>query len=115
VLTELLRRDPPPQVRVTDSGGRLVLAEEPSHDDLVRTAFSELRRSAAPHPTVCTYLLEALHLVRSALVQEGLSDRAPALEEEARLVVEGADASGVLTHDRRLVRAAHDRRFGASE
>ena len=113
VVTELLRRDPPPSVRITDGGGRLVLAEEPSHDELVRSAFAELRRAAAPHPTVCTYLLEALHLVRSALVHDRLADRAPALEQEARLVVEGSDASSSLPHDRQLVREAYERRFGS--
>ena len=113
VVTELLRRDPPSAQRITDHGGRLVLSEEPSHDELVRTAFAELRRAAAAHPTVCVYLLEALHVVRAALAHDGLEDRAPALEEEAQLVVEGSDASGSLLHDRRLVREAYEHRFGS--
>ena len=113
VVTELLRREPPSPVRVTEGGGRLVLAEEPSHDDLVRIAFEELRRVAAPHPTVCIYLLEALHLIRTALDEEGL-DACAEVDEQARLVVEGSDASDSLPHDRRLVREAHQRRFGTS-
>src|SRR5690606_38668981 len=79
VLTQLLRRQPPPHVRITAGGGRLVLTEEPAHDDLVRGAVEELRRAAAPHPSVCIYLLEALHQTRSALECEGLGARAPAL------------------------------------
>lgn len=114
VLTELLRREPPPSTMATDRGGHLVLAEEPSHDELVHTAVAELRRAAAPHPTVSVYLLEALHLVRTALECEGLGDRAPALEQEARLVVLGSDAVVALPHDRSLVRDAFAQRFGST-
>ena len=60
VLAELLRRDPPPERRTGEGGRRLVVPHRPTHDDLVRLTFDETRRAAAPHPTVCIYLLEAL-------------------------------------------------------
>ena len=60
VLAELLRRDPPPEAAQRTGGRRLVLAQQPTHDELVRLAFDETRRAAAGQPAVCIYLLEAL-------------------------------------------------------
>jgi len=114
VLLEILRRDPPPAVRVNDDGGRLVLAEEPTDGDYIRTAFAEIRRSAATNPAVCLYLLEALHLVHSGLHSAGLGERASGLEIEARLLLEGALRSIELESDREDVQAAHRERFGTA-
>ena len=73
VLAELLRRDPPPRELKGDRDRRVVLVEQPTGDDLVRLAFGELRRAAATQPTVCIYLLEALHLLREGLDAAGLA------------------------------------------
>jgi len=113
VLAELLRRDPPPPERTDDRDRRVVLVEQPNRDDLVRLAFDELRRAAATQPTVCIYLLEALHLLREGLDASGLSSRTEVLFEEARLVVAGCEAADVLPADLDEVRDAYDRRFGA--
>ncbi len=113
VLAELLRRDPPPRELRGDEGRRVVLVEQPTGDDLVRLAFGELRRAAATQPTVCIYLLEALHLLREGLDASGLSSRTAVLVEQARLVVAGCEADDVLPADLDDVRRAYDKRFPA--
>ena len=112
VLAELLRRDPPPREHSDERNRRVVLVEQPSGDDLVRLAVGELRRAAATQPTVCIYLLEALHLLREGLDASGLSSRTAVLVEQARLVVAGCEASDVLPSDLGDVRRAFDKRFG---
>jgi uncharacterized membrane protein len=111
VLSELLLRDPPPATRA-DDGRRLVLAERPTHHDLVQLAFDEPRRAAAAHPSVCVYLLEALALLHEAVEAAGLTDRKEVLIEQAQLVVAGCEAADNLPADRHRVRAAYDKRFG---
>ncbi|MCJ7782028.1 MAG: DUF2254 domain-containing protein, partial [Acidimicrobiia bacterium] len=113
VLAELLRRDPPPRELSDDRDRRVVLVEQPDGDDLVRLAFGELRRAAATQPTVCIYLLEALHLLREGLDATGLSSRTAVLVEQARLVVAGCEAADLLPADLADVRRAYDRRFDA--
>jgi uncharacterized membrane protein len=111
VLAELLRRDPPPRELRDDRGRRVVLVEQPTGDDLVRLAFGEIRRAAATQPTVCIYLLEALHLLREGLVASGLPSRTAVLVEQARLVVAGCEAADMLPADLDDVRGAYDKRF----
>ncbi len=112
VLAELLRRDPPPRELRGERGRCVVLVEQPNGDDLVRLAFGELRRAAATQPTVCIYLLEALHLLREGLHATGLASRTAILVEQARLVVAGCEAAAVLPADLADVRRAYDKRFG---
>ncbi len=104
VLAELLRRDPPQDLS-GETDRRVVLVEQPNGDDLVRLAFAELRRAAATQPTVCIYLLEALHLLREGLDAAGLSSRTAVLFEQARLVVAGCKAADLLPADLDDVRA----------
>jgi uncharacterized membrane protein len=111
VLTELLRRDPPPRELERDGNRRVLLLEQPNGDDLVRLAFGELRRAAASQPTVCIYLLEALHLLQEGLDAAGLPSRTAVLVEQARLVVAGCEAADLLPADIAEVRRAYDRRF----
>lgn len=113
VLAELLRRNPPLRELSDDRDRRVVLVEQPTGDDLVRLAFGELRRAAAAQPTVCIYLLEALHLLREGLDASGLSSRTAVLVEQARLVVAGCEAANLLPADLDEVRDAFDRRFAA--
>jgi uncharacterized membrane protein len=91
----------------------VVLVEQPNGDNLVRLAFGELRRAAATQPTVCIYLLEALHLLREGLDAAGLSSRTSVLVEQARLVVAGCEAANLLPADLDDVQGAYDRRFTA--
>ncbi len=114
VLAELLRRESTaPGTERTNRDRRVVLVEQPTGDDLVRLAFAELRRAAATQPTVCIYLLEALHLLREGLDATGLSSRTPVLVEQARLVVAGCEAADLLPADLDAVRGAYDQRFAA--
>jgi len=112
VLGELLRRDPPPRFRSGPRGTRVLVVEQPDHDDLIGMAFDEVRRAAATQPAVCIYLLEALHLLTEALTAMGLTDRTPPLRDQARLVVAGCEHADLLPDDVHDVRAAHDHRFG---
>jgi uncharacterized membrane protein len=113
VLAELLHRDPPPREMKSEGDRCVVLVEQPNSDDLVRLAFGELRRAAATQPTVCIYLLEALHLLREGLDAAGLSSRTAVLVEQARLVVAGCEAANLLPADLDDVQGAYDRRFPA--
>jgi uncharacterized membrane protein len=107
VVTEMLRHDPPPPVRSCVGGGQLRMPSH-SHDDVVALAFDELRRAAAPHPTVSIYLLEAIGLIRRTLALDGLVGRADELDRQAELVLRGSDAAdNLLDEDRELVRRAH--------
>ncbi len=111
VLYEVLRRDAPPRVRCLDHGGFLLQPDRMSYQDFVQLAFEEIRRSAAPHPAVCVYVLEAIRLVREALDADGLGDRAPELEVQARLMLQESERSDVVGHDHELVRHAYRQRF----
>lgn len=109
VVTEMVRHDPPPAVRRCTGGGQLRMPS-PTHDDVVAVAFDELRRAAAPHPTVSIYLLEAIDLIRRTLALDGLGHRTDALDHQADLVVRGSDAAeGLLEEDRAVVRRVHGR------
>ena len=83
-----------------------MLVHQPTHDDVVRLAFDEARRSAATQPAVCVYLLEGLDLLTEAMTSASLPDRTPVLEEEARLVVAGCEAAELLPTDLRAVQTA---------
>lgn len=112
VLGELLRRDPPPAVREKD-GRHLVIAEAPTHADLVGLVYDEIRQVSATQPTVSVYLLESISLLVDSVRSLGLEDRIPALRAQADLVLAGAEAADLLPEDFEQVRRAHDRRFGA--
>jgi len=108
ILAELLRHQPPPEVQERKGGGWLVLPEAPTHRDLIGLGFDEIRRAAASQPTVCTYLLEALRLLRPSA---DATDGAAAIPEQAGLVVTGCEAAGPLPADFDAVRRAHRSRF----
>lgn len=112
VLSVALACDLPPVVESDDRGRRVVLAEAPTHTTLVELAFEEIRRAAAPHPTVVIYLFEALHLVESSLVAAGRPERVPPIHHQAALTLAGARRSDLLDDDLDEVRKAFDRRFG---
>ena len=92
-------------------GQRLLIAQQPTHAELVGLAFNETRRAAASQPTVCVYLLEALALLKESLAAVGLHDRIPMLVDQAQLVVAGCEAADLLPADTELVRHAFGKRF----
>ncbi len=112
VLHELLERDAPPRGRADAEGRRLLRPEAPDHATVVGLAFDELRLAARAQPTVCVYLLEALHLLCRARRATTSADTAAPLEEQARLVVAGCEAADLLPRDRDRVREAYAARFG---
>jgi uncharacterized membrane protein len=112
VLREALVRDLPPRVEEDGRGRRLLRPEDHTQETLVELAFDEIRRTAASLPTVCTYVLEALHLLHDAVLDVGRPELAAHLRRQADLVLAGAEHADLLAADRDVVRAAHERRFG---
>ncbi len=110
VLAELLRREPPSLVRSNDDSGRVVLVHQPTHDDLIRLAFAEVRQSAAAMPAVCIYLLESLELLTETINDSG-TEQAESLRHQAELVVAGCAAADNLPADVRDVEQAFQKRF----
>jgi uncharacterized membrane protein len=110
VLSELLRHDPPPAVTI-DRSRRLVMAQQPSHRELVQLAYDEPRRAAATHPTVCLYLLTTLDSLIETLNAAGLERRTAELHRQARLVAEGCGRSTPLGDDIESVKDAYAHKF----
>ena len=115
VLREALVHDLPPRVEEDERGRRLLRSEDHTHETLVDLAFDEIRRTAAPLPTVCAYVLEALHLLRESALGAGRPALALHLRGQADLVLAGAQHADLLAADRDVVRAAHERRFGGAD
>jgi hypothetical protein len=92
VLSELLRHDPPPAVTI-DRSRRLVMAQQPSHRELVQLAYDEPRRAAAAHPTVCLYLLATLDSLIETLEAAGLERRTTELTDKHASSPKDADAA----------------------
>lgn len=114
VLRELLARRPPRAHHTRSEGRTMLLAEGPTHGDLVDLAFDEVRIAAADLPTASIYLLEILHLLVISVDEDGLALGGSALLDQARLIRDGVEASSVLLpQDIRRVIDAYDHRFGA--
>lgn len=102
VLSELLRHDPPSSVMVAASR-TVVMAHQPTHDELIGLAFDEIRQAGSHHPRVCMYLLGAIEALVESLEAAGLGDRTHALHRQARLVADGC-GDGLLAADLEPVR-----------
>lgn len=111
VLRELLCRHPPAAVESCEGGRTLVRPERQGHADVIDLAFDEVRLSATGMPTVCTYLLEVLQLLRDSL-EEPSSAAGDAIRRQAALIRIGVDHADLTAHDADRIRDAHDRRFG---
>jgi uncharacterized membrane protein len=111
ILRELLQRRPPPAVTRHDEGRRLVRHHVYTHRELVDLAFEQIRRAAVDDPTVCVYLLEAIHLLCESL-DDPTDDARRALTDQAALVVAGCQSGDSIAHDVELVRSAYEKRFG---
>lgn len=113
VLQGMLARDSPGRVRGGAEGRRLLRPELPDHAEVIGLAFDELRIAARDQPTVCIYLLEAIHLLCGSGDPDGPVAGQGALREQARLVLEGCEAADLLPHDLDRVRSAYEHRFGS--
>ncbi len=110
VLSELLRHDPPPAV-IIDGDRHVVMAQQPSHTQLIRIAFDETRRAAATHPTVCLYLLDTLESLIESLDAGRFAPRTTELHRQARLVAEGCGRGTPLEEDIKSVNDAYTDKF----
>jgi uncharacterized membrane protein len=111
VLAEMLQRDPPQPVCTVEGDRSLIAEQQPTPEELVQLAFEELRRSAASHPMVCTYLLEALALVSESLAASEVPDRSVFVEAQAALLLDGCRAADLISSDLEMVEEAYRRRF----
>lgn len=112
VLRDLLERDSPSRTRAGAGGRRLLRHELPDHAEIVGLAFDELRPVAANQPTVCIYLLEALHVLGDSPAVAASPERMELLHTQARLVLEACERADPVAYDLHRVRAAYARRFG---
>lgn len=103
---------PPADVDVGRDGRRLVLAQVKGHADLLALAYDEIRLAAAPHPTVCIYVLESIHLVGQSLADDVDPDVVARLHDHARLVVQECERSDHAPHDLERVRRVFTHHFG---
>jgi uncharacterized membrane protein len=112
VLRELLVRPAPPR-DLCHGTRRLVLPEKPGYAEWIALTFDEIRQDAAPHPTVCVYLLESMSL----LLQSGAArdpDVVALLRRHARLVMEACERTDPAETDLRRVLDVYSRHFGPS-
>jgi uncharacterized membrane protein len=112
VLRDLLERESPSRTRRGAEGRRLLRHELPDHEEIVGLAFDELRPVSANQPTVCIYLLEAIHVLGDSPAVSASPERMALLRTQAELVLEACEAAEPARHDRDRVRAAFARRFG---
>ena len=113
VLRELLRRQPPRARQPMADGRILVLGEEPSHGELIDTAFDEVRLASTGMPTVSIYLLEIIALLIEAVADDDRADGGrAALRRQAQLIRAGVEATDLLPEDKQRVIRAWDERFG---
>jgi len=110
VLSELLRHDPPSPVR-TKGKRTVVMAEQRTHDELIHLAFDETRRAGTGQPVVCEYILVSIASLVESLEAASLGERTIELRRQARLVVEGCGATGLLDHDIDIVRQTYRDKF----
>ncbi|MEO8267351.1 MAG: DUF2254 domain-containing protein [Ilumatobacteraceae bacterium] len=110
VLSELLLHDPPPPVMIVGSRA-VVMAQQPTHDELIGLAIDELRRAAADQPAVCIYLLGAIASIVESLEAASFGARTVELRRQARLVSDGCEGPALLVADVNAVRRAYDDKF----
>ena len=105
---EILRRDLPPAEVHGEDGRLVVLSEQPSHADLVDSAFDEIRQSAVSLPTLAAALVETLAEVSHDLAEDGIidGDRTEPLRRQAGLLVAGVEKASPLPEDAARVRDA---------
>ena len=96
VLAQCAPRDMPTCHRARDGRVR-VITRGPSFADLTNAAFDEIRRNAAKNATVIERMMRALGFIAS---RTSRSDRRLILEQHLRLVVDLADRTIDVAHDR---------------
>ena len=114
VLHELLVRVPPARVRSGPDDRTVILAQNPTHAELVGLAFDEVRLAAGGQPTVQIYLLELAHLLVTSLDRLGFQEACEALRLQAQLMVEVSRLADLPPHDHQRVEEAYEKRFGVN-
>jgi uncharacterized membrane protein len=115
VLRAALATDLPSLMTRDDQNRAVLRGEQHTVTSLVDLSFDEIRRASSSQPTVCVYLLEALHLVHDALLRLDRPACSPSIRRQASLVLAGAEEAGLLSDDLDRVRTAYSRRFDADQ
>lgn len=114
---EMLRRDLPPAEIAGDDGRLVVLSVQPSHADLVGSAFDEIRQNAVSHPSLAAAMVETLAEVFVDLAEDGITDRdrTEPLLRQVRLLVAGLENARLLPEDAAPARDAAANLFRTSQ
>lgn len=104
VLRVVLLRDLPACTRTDEQGRMLLRPHELMPSDFVDRAFDRVRQAGAASPAVATALLETLRMLRDELARVGRHAWISPLERQARMVVEGAERSDMISSDVDCVR-----------
>lgn len=89
----------PPALR-DDSGRVLVQPWNLDHDEYVEHAFDQLRQASLNQTEVVAALLRVLRMLITHVNEEGRPERAGALEQQMRLLLEAAgDQTDLLPED----------------
>ncbi len=91
---------------------RLVLAQVDGHEQVIALAYDELRIAAASQPAVCIYLLESISLLRRSLDEQHQQAVGSLLRDQASLVLEACERTGLAPHDTERVRHIYAEHFG---
>ncbi len=114
VMRELLWRDLPPRVRILE-GGRLVTANDLSHDDYINRAFDQIRLAGAPQSAIAATLMQTLGGLAADLERDDLTERAVAVRRQGILTLAVYAATSPLPDDLARVRALAERQgFGSN-
>jgi uncharacterized membrane protein len=116
VMRPLLLADCPTQA-VRDAEGRILLTPcDLDHTEFVEHAFNQLRRYAAPHPSVVVPLLRTMGMLRDCCLSGYRGEMTPdrvrtiaALDRQVELTLQGARATDMLPADLAVVEAAATR------
>lgn len=103
VVHEILLRDLPNDARAAD-GRRIVRMAELGYDDYVDLAFDQIRQSGAGYPAIASVLLTALHMLRDAVKQADLPQRADPLQRQIDLVLRHVERTELAAPDRDKIR-----------
>lgn len=104
IVWDLLVRDLPKNRTSDDRDRHVYRPRELSYDRFVEVAFGQIRVAGADQPGVVRHLIDVLGPLARMVEEAGYPDRAKKVRHEARLALEGAEASSILEADLRDLR-----------
>lgn len=103
VVHEVLVRDLPRDRYEGPDGRCIVRMAELTYADYIDLAFDQIRQSGAMYPAIASVLLTSLHMLIDAVVQAGLPERVPPLQQQIDLVRDRIERTDLAAPDRERV------------